>query len=161
MPVRPSFSGLSLRELLAFLFAPAAITLALGFIPLVLGDPLAALSVVMLYWIVFVTVPTWAVGSRLYAHAKKQGVVDLKSCIAGGAIAKAAVVFGFGLIVPLFLIPFQYPLHEVIPQWFQWARILTPWGLCTSALGAVEGLLLWAFIRYWPPMRSEKRRHDR
>jgi TPR repeat protein len=30
-------------------------------------------------------------------------------------------------------------------------------GFGASALGAVEGLLCWMFIRYWPPLRYEGR----
>ena len=155
--MRLLFTGLTFRELLAFLVAPAAVAIVVGLVPMMAGEPSAALSVIMLYWIVFVSMPTWAVGTRLYVSAKKRSVVGLKTCIAGGAIAKALVIFGFGVVVSFFLMVFQYPLQEVIPHWLHWIVILAPWGLGASALGAVEGLLFWMFIRYWPSLRSERR----
>jgi hypothetical protein len=155
--MRPLFTGLTFRELLAFLVAPAAVAIVVGLVPMMAGEPSAALSVIMLYWIVFVSMPTWAVGTRLYVSAKKRSVVGLKTCIAGGAIAKALVIFGFGVIASLFLTAFYYPVHEVFPRWLHWIVILAPWGCGASALGAVEGLLFWMFIHYWPPLRSERR----
>ena len=157
MFIRPMFSGLTFRELLGFGFAPFAIPLVLGLGFLALTQDLAATAgFELVYVCLLVIVPSWAVGSRLYADAKARGPVGLAACAAGGAIAKAVVIFGVGLIMSWIVFLFTFPLREVVPQWVHWASIVIPVGLAASVLGALEGVLLWSFVRYWPRMKVER-----
>jgi hypothetical protein len=119
---------------------------------------MAMAGLTLAYMAVLIILPSWAVGARLYARAKARGPVGPGACIAGGAIAKAVVIFGFGLTIPLVIFVFTVPAREVVPQWIHWVTIIIPVGLVASALGAVEGALLWCFIRYWPTMKVERGR---